>query len=212
MQPSIGLVAASNWNSLEVVKLAVAAATPVVIFALGYQVNRAARRIDAVQWVSRKLVEERLPLYREIAPSLNDLLCFFMLVGHFRAIDPPKAIAIKRDVDRTVHANLYLFTPKFMERYYAFMQTCFATFVGVGAEAKLRSSVSIQRAERRKWHDEWNALFTSEREATPAQDVYAAYMSLLSSEALLDEVLLDVERAQHGGRSDRPLSIVRRRS
>jgi hypothetical protein len=131
MQPSIGLVAASNWNSLEVVKLAVAAATPVVIFALGYQVNRAARRIDAVQWVSRKLVEERLPLYREIAPSLNDLLCFFMLVGHFRAIDPPKAIAIKRDVDRTVHANLYLFTPKFMERYYAFMQTCFATFVGV---------------------------------------------------------------------------------
>jgi len=146
--------AASNWNSLEVVKLVVGAATPVVIFAIGYQVSRAARRIDAVQWVSRKLVEERLPLYREIAPCLNDLLCFFTLVGQFRAIDPPRAIAIKRDVDRTVHANLHLFTPKFMDRYYAFMETCFATFVDVAEEAKLRSSVSMQRAERGQWNED----------------------------------------------------------
>jgi hypothetical protein len=53
------LVAASNWNSLEVAKLIVGAATPIVIFGIGYQVNRAARCIDAVRWVSRELVEER---------------------------------------------------------------------------------------------------------------------------------------------------------
>jgi hypothetical protein len=212
MQLSLGLVTASDWNSLEVVKLVVGAATPVVIFAIGYQVSRVARRIDAVQWVTRKLVEERLPLYREIAPRLNDLLCFFTLVGHFRTIDPPKAIAIKRDVDQTVHANLYLFTPMFMERYYAFMQTCFATFVGAGEDAKLRSSVSLQRAERRQWNDEWSHLFTSEEDAARPQDVRAAYGSLLSNDALLDEVLLDVDRSQRRSRFDRALWMIRRRS
>jgi hypothetical protein len=188
--------AASNWNSLEVVKLIVGAATPIVIFGIGYQVSRAAQRIDAIQWVSRKLVEERLPLYKEIGPALNDLLCFFTLVGQFRKIDPPKAIAIKRDIDRKVHANLYLFTPKFMDRYNAFMQTCFDTFAGVGQDAKLRSSAAQQRVERRQWSDDWNALFTSEDRAASREDVRTAYLRLLSSEALLDEILQDVVHAE----------------
>jgi hypothetical protein len=37
-------------------------------------------------------------------------LCFFTWRGHFREIAPPRAIAIQRELDKTVYANQQLFS------------------------------------------------------------------------------------------------------
>ena len=89
-------MAGTAWNSLEVVKLVVAAATPVLVLLLGVVVSRAARRLEEAQWANRTLIERRLELYDEMAERLNDLYCFFGLFGNFREVEPP--VAVRRAV------------------------------------------------------------------------------------------------------------------
>jgi hypothetical protein len=180
MGKSVAVPGASEWTSLEIAKLALAALTPILLFALGLIVTRAARRVEEAQWANRKLIERRLELYEQMAPKLNDLFCFFMLVGHFKEIEPPDAIQRKRELDRIFHANAPLFGREFAERYRSFIAVCFSTFFGTGEDAKLKTDASRQRFERihSGWKQEWDAMFT-ERAESSAEQVEAAYDSLM---------------------------------
>ena len=90
---------AGDWTWLELTKILVGALTPLLLVILGFVINRAARRVEDLQWTSRKVVEKRLQLYEEMAPRLNDILVFFLLVGHFREVTPPDVIKKKRNSD-----------------------------------------------------------------------------------------------------------------
>lgn len=94
--------AASPWNSYAVASLVVAFLTPLLLFSLGLVVTRAARRIENAQWASRKLIERRLELHKEMAPVLNDVYCFFTTRGHFREITPPAVLEKKRQLGQVV--------------------------------------------------------------------------------------------------------------
>jgi hypothetical protein len=139
---------ASEWNSLEAVKLLVAFLTPVLLFCLGWRVTQTARRVEEAQWANQKLIERRLELHQRLAPLLNDLLCFFTWRGHFRSIDPPQAIEIKRELDRIFFANEQLFSEGFAARYKEFVKLCFAHWGHEGEDAKLKTSKSKLVAER----------------------------------------------------------------
>src|SRR5215211_4399325 len=115
--PKSRMVPIADWNSLEIAKLAVGALTPIFLFVLGYMVTRAARCVEQAQWASRKLIESRLELYERMAPMLNDLFCFFLLVGHFDEVTPPEALSRKRDLDRIFHAHAPLFSAEFRGTY-----------------------------------------------------------------------------------------------
>lgn len=174
--------APSEWTSLEIVKLLVAFLTPVFLFVLGVMVTRAARRVESAQWASRKLIERRLELHQKLAPLLNDLLCFFTWRGHFREIAPPRAIAIKRELDKTVYANQQLFSEEFAAHYKAFLQLLFYHWRGVGKDAELRVSKTKLRAERgedTKWEPEWDRLFVAESQASDPVSVVHAYERLM---------------------------------
>jgi len=173
-------VAADGWSSLEIAKLVVAAATPVVVVLIGIVVSRAARRVEEAQWANRKLIERRLELYDEMARPLNDLYCFFHLVGHFREIEPPDAVARKRELDRAFYVNEFLMGPRFGELYRDFMTACFDMYTGFAQDAKLRSSVAAQRTERREWDDAWDACFVAQvQDATPPEQVGRRYRALM---------------------------------
>jgi hypothetical protein len=173
-------VIAATWNSLEVVKLIVGASIPVAIFGAGLVLARETRRYEERRWVRQQQFEARLERWSKVGPLLNDLLCFFTLVGHFRSIEPPRAVALKRDLDRLVHADAHILGPSFMDRYYTFMSTCFKTYVGAGVDAQLRASVSRQRMERGNaaWHPDWDSLFVPEEKAVPLTHVREAYAAL----------------------------------
>ena len=114
-----------------------------------------------------------------MAPSLNDLFCFFMLVGDFREIKPPDALARKRALDKDFHINRFLFSDEFGRYYYEFMAASFATWQGFGVAARLRSSLASQQSERSEWDAAWDQMFTSEAESTPPDEIAQRYDTLM---------------------------------
>jgi hypothetical protein len=189
------MVFASSWNSLEVAKLAVGILTPLLLVGLGVLINRTARRVENAQWANRRVLDSRLELYDDMAEPLNDLYCFFRLVGGFREIDPPRALELKRELDKLFHVNRFLFSPRFGELYEQLMRTYFRTFTGTGQSAKIKSPVDMQQRERTQahWKPEWEALFdpssfaatTMEalrRYVTSVDDVHNALMTAFAGE------------------------------
>ena len=129
----------SPWNSLEIAKLIASSATPLLILCLGVVIQQAVRRIEAVQWANRRIVEKRLEVYDTLAPLLNDLLCYFSYVGNWKELTPPQVVAAKRALDKRVHLAAPLFSPGFLGLYNEFIHLCFSTYNGMGEDAKLRT-------------------------------------------------------------------------
>lgn len=170
-------------STLEIVQVVISASIPVAIFGAGALLARQAREYEARQWIRRKRYDTRLERWQEIAHLLNDLLCFFMLFGHFREVTPPEAIKRKRQLDRAVYANQHIFGESFLTAYNNFMSLGFKTYVGVGRDALIRAPVRIQSTERGStWQDRWSELFVSEQEVVPSRDeLAAAYNALLKT-------------------------------
>jgi hypothetical protein len=147
---------------------------------------RTARRFEEVQWMSRKLAERRLELFGEMAPLLNELFCFFRLVGDFRRVTPPRALEIKRDLDRVFHINRYLFSEKFRTSHELFMDRTFQIFVAYNQLALIRTSPEQQRLERGdNWREEWGAMFSpsdERRDPVTIGDAYNAVMKALADD------------------------------
>lgn len=186
-----------EWSSLEIAKLAVGVLTPILLFVLAYMVNRAARSVEQAQWTSQKLIERRLDLYEKMAPTLNDLFCFFTLVGHFQEITPPDAISRKRKLDRIFHAHAPLFTPEFRDRYQDFLNVCYVHFVAEAEPARLRASIEAQKRERTSWKPEWDANFSYPNDVSSPLQIANAY------DDMMDAFASDVGAPQ-AGRRPRP--------
>jgi hypothetical protein len=197
VRESDGLLIA-GWNSLEVAKLLVAALTPILLFVLGLIVSRAAHRVEDAQWANRNVIGKRLELFDDMAPNLNDLYCFFILVGHFREVTPPEALGRKRDLDKTFYSHAPLFSSEFSEAYLDFMDKCFESYTDAGEDAKLRADVQTQWLERtggepppalggggHVWSNSWTEMF-SEEPPTTKDVIKGAY------KRLMDEFARDV--------------------
>jgi len=190
---SEGVVIASAWNSLEVAKLLVSVLTPLLLVGIGYLINQAGRRVqesqmanqrllEDAQWGNRKLIERRLDLYGDMAPRLNDLLCFFTFVGDFKEIAPDDAVAIKRQLDKAFYVNRFLFSDSFSALYGRFMSACFRTFTGSGRNALLRSRPGEQARERglSSIPEDWQGMFVDEDDAADMVTIRSAYEELMT--------------------------------
>jgi hypothetical protein len=174
-------VNASTWTSLEVAKLAVAALTPILVLMIGFIIARATRRVEQAQWASRTLIEKRLELFDKMAEPLNDLFCFFRLVGDFQKITPPDAIARKRVLDKLFFTHEALMSEEFGTRYRAFIDSCFLPYTAVGHDARLKASAQRQKAERRdRWDDAWRNCFVDDALVTPLGTISNEYRALMS--------------------------------
>ena len=157
-------MALSEWTSLEVVKLVVDVLTPVAVVGLGIAVARVTSRLEHNQWASRTVVETRLEIFREVAPKLNKLLCYYTFVGTWKSLDPDGVIDLKRELDETMFTNRVLFSPELFESYLAFMDTLFETFATPDRDALLRAHIETGLGNRRSlpgWTDQLEARFAS---------------------------------------------------
>lgn len=175
-------MAAEAWTSLETTKVVISVLTPLAVAIIGWQVTRVGKRIEQAQWSARTVVERRLELHKEMAPKLNDLVCFFTWIGNFRATDPPRAIATKRELDGAYFPNEHLFSHEFRAAYLAFTEVCFQHYVGPGQDALLRTwreHLKTERGTGVTWDDEWDRLFSP----TPAQpaEQRAAYDRVMAA-------------------------------
>lgn len=188
--------ASSPWNSYATVSLVAAFLTPLLLFSLGLMVTRAARRIENAQWASRKLIERRLELHKEMAPVLNDVYCFFTTRGHFREITPPAALEKKRQLDKLFHTNKNLFSPEFQQGYYDFMASCFIEYSPLPEDAHLNAQSSWMRQQRahKGWDPEWDDRFV---EMTAAKSKETAAEQKEKYEALMTAFAHDLGVVNH---------------
>jgi hypothetical protein len=206
----------SPWNSLEVVKLFVGVLSPAALLVFGLWLNRQLKRFELLQWssqkvrswaelsgqdaktlpfwqarhrlrpMSEKVIERRLAVFQELAPLLNDLLCYFTYIGCWKELTPLEVVKLKRRIDKSVYVNAPLFPSSFIVRYNALIHECYSMFTGWGEDAKLRT----QRQRRKQaagssWDQAWDACFVPENEATEPKrirEVYSEFMSYFAQE------------------------------
>src|ERR1039458_7812476 len=108
----------TSWTSVQIATLAVEALTPLTVAGLGVFIARASRRIEQVQWANQTVVTRRLDIFAQLAPGLNQLLCFATFVGGWKEIQPRQAIALKRKLDETMYANKVLFSGQLFGAYH----------------------------------------------------------------------------------------------
>jgi hypothetical protein len=107
-----------SWTSLEIATVAVDALTPIAVAGLGVVFARTSRRLEQVQWANQTLVTRRMDIFSQLAPGLNQLLCFATFVGGWKEIQPRQAIAIKRRLDEIMYANKVLFSDELVAAAY----------------------------------------------------------------------------------------------
>jgi hypothetical protein len=170
---------ASSWNSVQIATLAVQALTPLTVAGLGFFLARATRRLEQVQWANQTVVTRRLEIFGQVAPALNQLLCFATFVGGWKDIQPREAISLKRKLDETMYANRVLFSAPLFSAYQEFMATLFAMYATTDADAHLRVSIDSNWGSHRNmpwWQDSMNSLFSAE--TVSIEEIQAAYEQL----------------------------------
>ncbi len=175
---------ASTWDSVQIATLAVSALTPLTVAGLGYFVARTSRRIERIQWANQTVVGRRLEIFSQVAPWLNQLLCFATFVGGWKEIEPKQAIGLKRKLDETIYANRLLFSDSLFTAYHEFMTAMFAMYATTEADALLRAPVVTVWGSRRNlpwWQDSMDALFSPDADddsMASVERIQAAYDQL----------------------------------
>jgi hypothetical protein len=166
---------AGAWTWLEIARLLASLSIPVALLLLGLALER--RKV-----ANQELTKKRIVVYDQVAPRLNDIMCFYRAVGHWASLDPDKIITAKREADRQMHVYRALFSPGFFATYQTFMDVCFETFSDPrgGAPAKLRlDRAHVTRQMGPRWVDAW-AERCSAKPATVAE-MSAAYTAVMTA-------------------------------
>lgn len=180
------MLAASPWNSLEIVKIVVAGTTPVAVAVLAAVLSRALKRAENRQWFSQKLVEKRIELLATALPDLNDLLCYFTWVGNWKELSPTEVLVRKRRLDRLFYANSPFFSASALDAYEGFTSVVFRTFVAPGSSAQLRTALTSRHGSRAQvladqWDPAWASMFAGEAEQTSPEVVKKRYEVLTAA-------------------------------
>jgi hypothetical protein len=190
------------WDNLEIAKLLVSAVTPLVVLLIGSRINRSLKQLEERQWSNQKVVEKRLEIYDELAPLLNDLLCYFTYVGNWKELSPPEIVALKRTLDKKGYINAPLFSEQFSGRYWDFINVCFEVFTGWGEDAKLRTGTALRKdVAQVHWKPEWDRYFTAPDSVSDPTEVKGNYDALMEAFAQELGVGLVLERVTYSGRS-----------
>jgi hypothetical protein len=166
------------WNSLEITKILAGLLTPLVLACVGIYVHRVTKRYEHTQWQSQKLIEKRLAIYDDLAPHINDLLCYFTYVGLWRDLDPPEIVKLKRVIDKKIYLGAPLFSADFFVACMEFQNKCYETYNGWGRDASLKTKIKRRREARPDdWKPEWEELFSTT--ISEPDDVRNAYRHVM---------------------------------
>jgi hypothetical protein len=188
----------SEWNSLEIVQLAMAALMPLALLGFGLLVAQNTRRLDSLRHANESVVARRLEIFGAVAPKLNRLLCFTAFVGRWKEITTADVLDLKRDIDEVMYVNRLLFSDALFAAYQAFMARLFAMYAIVDGDALIRARISSDLGDRRHlpwWNPLMADIFARDHICEPAEAhlVYAE----LSAAFREDLYVTDLTRPLH---------------
>jgi hypothetical protein len=179
----------SDWNSLEIAKLLVSGATPLLVLLMGWIINHRLKAMEHRQWTSQRAIDKRLEVFENLVPELNDLLCFYTRIGNWKEHSPVDIVARKRSLDKKANIYAPLFSSSFIKEYNNFMNLCYRTYAGHGVDAKLRTSAKRYREANSAWQVHWDDFFDAE-DYPSKDDVRQAYDTL--TRHIVAEVRIDL--------------------
>lgn len=150
------------WNSLELVKVIVSIATPVIAGIIAWKLAKVGKELEKKQWSSRMIIEKRLAFYDKVVPELNDLYCYYHRVGNWKTLTPKDIINKKRFLDKEFNVYAHIFKKDILKKYQPFIHNCFETYTGSGNDAKLKMNLT-KRVDLPEWKSEWNELFVEDK-------------------------------------------------
>jgi hypothetical protein len=113
---------------------------------------------DRRKTLNQELIRKRLAIYDDMAPRLNDILCFFFCIGRFKSLPPAEIITHKRSLDRTIKVYGPLFSETLRRSYDRFIKYCFKAYEGgTGNPALIAADVGHLAFE---WGTDWQAGWT----------------------------------------------------
>ncbi|MBW0016497.1 MAG: hypothetical protein JO236_02970 [Mycobacterium sp.] len=171
---------------LAVIQTMAAVSVPIVVAIVGYKLNHRLKLYEASQWRNQELIKARLQYFGQLAPMLNDLMCYLTFIGRWKELTPPEVIVIKRDTDRLFYSVAPLFSQTTVTAYQDFVGVCFNTHNRWGVDARICSGFLRRReASRQPWRSEWEELFTHQEgdsiKESSMTAVRAAYDKLLAA-------------------------------
>ena len=86
---------------------------------------------------------------------------------------------VKREADRIVMTNRFLFSPEFMCAYRRYKSTAFVEFQGKGVEFLFKANVE-RHMENPEWKESWRRRFVKSEERVLRGDFVKAYDNMLS--------------------------------
>ncbi|WP_281541575.1 hypothetical protein [Maribacter aestuarii] len=149
------------WNGLEIAKLVVSLATPLIGGIIAYRLFKIGQNVEKRQWSGRKVIEKRLDFYDNVGPKLNDLYCYYYRFGNWKELKPTDVIETKRFLDKEFHIYSHIFKENILAKYKVLMDNCFETFTGSGNDAKLKMNLE-KRKNLPNWEENWNELFVQD--------------------------------------------------
>jgi len=185
---------------LDLIQTVAAVSVPIVVAVIGYLLNRRLKLYEASQWRNQELIKARLQYFGQLAPMMNDLMCYLTFVGRWKDLTPPDVVAIKRNADRLLYSIAPLFSESAVKAYQSFLDQCFSTYGRWGADARIRSGFSRRRdAAGDTWRAEWDDLFThqvgDEINESSLAEIQTSYNKLLA--ALVEDVQLLAPRDRY---------------
>lgn len=174
------MITSSVWTSLEIVKLLIAAATPIITGIIAYKLATFTKRLEKTQWTDRKLIEKRIEIYEVVVPELNELLCFYCYIGNWKEITPLDIVKKKRLLDKKIHVYAPLFKSDLLKAYDEFIASCFETFTGWGKDAKIRSLYNRRKeVYEEKWQKGWEDMFCDGKKVLDVKEIRNSYLKLI---------------------------------
>ncbi len=159
--------------------------SPVLSTALALVVAWIAIYFDRRKSLNQELIRKRIAIYDDMAPRLNDLLCFVRTIGRWKNLEPPAMVDSKRDLDRSFYLYGPLFSGRLSTRYHAFIDSVFAIYQGYGTAAKLRAPLARLKAEwGNSWDPAWDAFFADPTDETAPGEVDKNYAALMDQFAV----------------------------
>lgn len=176
-------MSAGPWNWLEIAKLIASLLIPAALAVFGIYAHRVTKKFDHLQWRNQKLIEKRMAVYDDLAPLLNDVLCYFTYVGCWKELEPQAIVALKRTLDKKIHLAAPLFSQTFFSSCAGFQNLCFETYTGWNRDSRLKTKWQRRKeAHGNRWKDQWADYF-SESESDP-HEIRSAYRKIMEAFAI----------------------------
>jgi GH24 family phage-related lysozyme (muramidase) len=158
-----------------------AVVAPLLTSLLGLGVGYFGLRLDIRRTTNQELIKKRLEVYEKTVPLLDDLLCFFLSVGSWKTLEPPKVVDGKRDLDRLFNIYGPLFSKDLFQRYQSFAARCFSTSHRVGSDARLRADIDVLKENwGPDWNPSWDERFAGSDATSSRWEIVTAYRELMS--------------------------------